>query len=193
MFSKLNHLISNTIFCSNDEISFADSLFAFHRFTKNTVILDPDDSDANLIFVNNGYLRSFYTLAHEEITINISSPNEFTTSLLSFFYNDKSKMTIQCLTDCEIFAISKQNLDSLYSQNPLWQEFGRKIMEKALVEKEIRIMDQIYLTAEQRYLKLLKNNPGLIQNCPVKYIASYLGIHPESLSRIRRSAFPNNC
>lgn len=65
-------------------------------------------------------------------------------------------------------------------------KLGRKLMESFLIEKEERIIDQLSLTAQMRYSKLLKCYPEIIQNVPVKYIASYIGIQPESLSRIRK-------
>jgi CRP/FNR family transcriptional regulator, anaerobic regulatory protein len=187
MYISLNNLINSTIEYTTESIIYADSLFEYSKCPKNTILLNYGDIETKLYFINKGYLRCFFSINDDDITISISSPCEFSTSILSFFNNEKSKMTIQCITDCELLSISKDNLEKLYTSHPVWHEFGRKIMENALIEKEDRLMDQLHLTAEQRYLKLLKLNPGLIQNCPVKYIASFLGVHSESLSRIRGS------
>jgi CRP-like cAMP-binding protein len=187
MNNQLNNLINNTIQCSINELELANKLFVKQNFFKDDILLGFGEVENNLYFINSGYLRCYYSVGDDDITISISSPEEFATSIVSFFIGEKSKMTIQCLTDCELMIISKEGLEMLYRSHSVWQEFGRKIMEKALIEKEDRLMDQICLTAEQRYLKLMQQNHGLIQHCPVKYIASFMGIHPESLSRIRKN------
>lgn len=187
MYSQINNLITSTISCTEDEIKFANSLFSVSSFVKDSIILNYDEIESNLYFINRGFIRCYYATEDDDVSLSISTSNEFLTSILSFFYGEKSKIIIQCLTDCELIIISKQNLELLYKRDSIWQEFGRKIMENALIEKEERILDQISLSAEERYLKLLKQKPDIIQNCQVKYIASLLGIHPESLSRIRRN------
>jgi CRP-like cAMP-binding protein len=93
---------------------------------------------------------------------------------------------MQTLTDCEMLSISKNDLEKLYSTNQKWQYFGRKLMENFLIEKEERIIDQISLSGQQKYQKLLETNPEIIQHVQVKYIASFLGLKPESLSRIKK-------
>lgn len=77
-------------------------------------------------------------------------------------------------------------MEELYTTHPKWQQFGRELMEAFLIEKEERIIDQLSLTAQEKYAKLMQTTPDIIQNVPVKYIASFIGIQPESLSRIKK-------
>lgn len=86
----------------------------------------------------------------------------------SFFLEEKSKEELEAITECELFFVSKSDLERLYSSSEKWQAFGRKLMEGFLIEKEERIIDQISLTAQERYMKLLNTQPEIIQNVPVK-------------------------
>jgi CRP-like cAMP-binding protein len=132
-------------------------------------------------------LRYFKTLdTGEELVIHLYAPNNFATSLNGFFLGKKSEEALQAITDCTFLSISKAALETLYNTACKWQTFGRKLMESFLIEKEERIIDQLSLSAMDRYLKLIKNQPDIIQNVPVKFIASFIGIQPESLSRIRK-------
>lgn len=125
----------------------------------------------------------------EELIIHLYTPNNFATSLNSFFLEEKSKEVLETITECELFSVSKSDLERLYSSGEKWQVFGRKLMESFLIEKEERIIEQISLTAQERYMKLLSTQPEVIQNIPVKQIASFIGIKPESLSRIRKQIY----
>jgi hypothetical protein len=82
--------------------------------------------------------------------------------------------------------ITKNNFDILCQKSQKWADFSRIIYEKSVIYNEQRTRDIINLSAEERYLNLLKYNPDIIQNVPLQYIASFIGIKPESLSRIRR-------
>src|SRR5574344_1065535 len=111
--------------------------------------------------------------------------HQITLQLLLIVFS-RSKEELTCITDCRLFSISKTNLEILFSTNEKWGTFGRKLMETFLIEKEERIIDQISLTAQQRYIKLIETHPGIVQNVPIKLIASFIGVKPESLSRIRK-------
>jgi CRP-like cAMP-binding protein len=132
-------------------------------------------------------LRYFKILdTEEELVIHFYVPSDFATSLNGFFLGKNSEETLQTITDCVFLYITKSDLEKLYATDGKWQIFGRKLMECLLIYEEERIIDQLSLSAHSRYLKLMKSQPDIIQNVPVKYIASFLGIQPESLSRIRK-------
>ena len=106
-----------------------------------------------------------------EIIIHLYSPNSFATSLSSFFLGKKSEEVLQAITDCEFFYITKDDLARLYSLDYKWHYLGMKITESALIEKEERIIEQLSLNAQDKYLKLIERHPDIIQNVPIKYIA----------------------
>jgi len=186
-YSKLIDLISNYIEVNQKDIDLIKSFFKYESVAKGTVLIEYGKFTEKAFFILSGYLKYFKTITSgEEWVIHLYASNDFATSLNSFFEGKKSEETLQTITDCEFLSISKNDLEKLYAMESKWQLFGRKLMESFLMEKEERIIDQLSLTAHEKYLKLIKNQPNIIQNVPVKYIASFLGIQPESLSRIRK-------
>jgi CRP-like cAMP-binding protein len=128
----------------------------------------------------------------EEQTIHLSSPGEFAAAFCSFVSGTKSEEILHAVTDSDLLCITKTDLEKLYASENKWQIFGRRLMESLLLEKEKRIISQISLSASDRYARLLETNPALIQNVPIQYVASFIGIQPESLSRIRKQIFLTN-
>ncbi len=154
---------------------------------KKHVLLEEENKETQyLYFINDGFVRVFFMNDGEDRTTQINCPSRFITSFQSFITQSKAYDNVETITDCDLLRISKANLDKLNTEINNWGVFGEKIYEQALVYNEDRTRDMILLTAEERYLKLIKNHPDIVQNVPLQYIASYIGIKPESLSRIRR-------
>jgi len=193
MYDTLINTISNLIQLQNDDINLIMSLFQERSVKKDTVLIDQGELSDFVFYINSGYLR-YYKISEtgEEQTIHLLSSGEFAASFYSFVCNTKSEETLHTLTDSELLCISKNDLERLYSTDIKWQIFGRKLMEALLLEKEKRIINQLSLTAQDRYVNLFETNPSLIQNVPIQYLASYIGIKPESLSRIRKQIFLTN-
>ena len=187
-YSKLIERISNCISMEQQDIDLIESYFKYESIAKGASLIEIGQHTDKVFFIFSGYFR-YYKIFNsgEELNIHLYAPNNFATSLNSFFLEQKSEEQLQAITDCEYLYITRSDLEKLYSTNNKWQYFGRKLMESFLIEKEERIIDQLSLTAQDRYLKLIKTQPDIIQNVPVKYIASFIGVQPESLSRIRKS------
>ena len=186
-YSKLTDIISRYIELNQQDTDLIKSLFQYKSVTKGTVLIEYGQWVDKVFFILSGYLKySKIIESGEEVVIHLYAPNNFATSLNSFFLGKKSEEALQTITDCEILSVSKDDLEKLYATDCKWQVFGRKLMEDFLIEKEERIIDQLSLTAHDKYLKLIKNHPHIVQNVPIKYIASFIGIQPESLSRIRK-------
>jgi CRP-like cAMP-binding protein len=138
-------------------------------------------------FINFGVLRTFsQNEKGEDITYCFCDSLKFSTSFKSFITQTPSDLSIQALEKTEILSITYIELQTLYVQFPVWQGIGRM-----LIEKEYLVMEQYASslnseTAKEKYLRLIREQPGLIQKVPVHYIASYLGISRETLSRIRK-------
>ena len=187
-FPKFSEVISSYVAVEQQDIAILESLLNYESVKKGTCLVEPGKSTDKMFFVLSGYLRTFRTLeTAEEQVVHLSAPGCFITSINSFFLGAISKETLQAITDCEILYISKSDLEKLYSMDSKWQAFGRMLMEGILIGKEERIVDLLFLTAHEKYLKLIEQSPDIIQNVPVKYIASFIGIQPESLSRIRKT------
>jgi len=140
-----------------------------------------------MAFVGKGELRMFYiTKEGKEINVEFFFENDFVASYQSFIRQAKSKYYIQALSDCELVTISHSALQNAYANSPYWQKFGRIIAEKVFSLAEQRTEGFLFCNAEERYLNLLQNRPIFLEKIPLYHIASYLGIEPESLSRLRK-------
>ncbi|MBS1663251.1 MAG: Crp/Fnr family transcriptional regulator [Bacteroidetes bacterium] len=138
-------------------------------------------------FIVSGHMRKYYMNEKgEEVTNDLNDGPRFFTSYQHFVQQTVSNEFLQCITDCEILRISKQDADRTYQTSYTQKDYTIKLFQQIQEEYKERIDDLANLTAEQRYLKFIKNSPNIIRNVPLKHIASYLGIKPESLSRIRR-------
>ncbi len=193
MYETLVNTISNLIQFQDNDLSIIKSLFKPYVVKKDSILVDKGEYSNMAFFINTGYLRYYKVVeTGEEQTIHLLSPGDFAASFCSFVTNEKLDETLHTITDSELLIINKNDLENLYDSGVKWQIFGRRLMETLLLEKEKRIIDQLSLSAQARYIKLMETNPSLIQNVPIQYIASYIGIQPESLSRIRKQIFLTN-
>ncbi len=186
-YRQLKESISKIISLNKEDHELIETFFKPLSVEKNVSIIELGKSVRQVFFINRGYARYYKFMdSGEELIIHLYAPDNFATSLNSFFGGTQSDEILQTLTSCDLLTISKDDLEKLYATNQKWQYFGRKLMEGFLIEKEQRIIDQISLTGQQKYLKLFETNPDIIQNVQVKYLASFLGLQPESLSRIKK-------
>ena len=186
--SDFYNAVSTYITLEAQDTEVLQSLFHYSTAAKGTTLIEAGKITDKVFFTISGYLRCFKILdTAEELIVHLVGPHCAITTPSSFFLETKSTETVQAITDCEFFYITKSDLEKLYAMDAKWQTLVRKLMESTIIEKEERIIDQISLTAHERYLKLIQKHPDIVQNVPVKYIASYIGIQPESLSRIRKT------
>jgi CRP-like cAMP-binding protein len=138
-------------------------------------------------FIVSGYMRNFHQDEKgNEVTVDLNNGPRFFTSYFHFMNRSISNENLQCLTDCELLRISRDDVDQSAALGKTQKDYTIKVLQQKIELDKEQIHDMGNLTAEQRYLKLLKNQPNIVRNVPLKYIASYLGIKPESLSRIRK-------
>jgi CRP-like cAMP-binding protein len=112
--------------------------------------------------------------------------HEFFGDYMSFLTQQPTKLFTQAIEPIEILSISYAHLNELYTNSTIGVNIGRIASESLFIHKQTQQIDLLILTAEERYLKLLERQPQIVQRTPQKYIASYLGITPESFSRIRK-------
>jgi len=138
-------------------------------------------------FIVSGYMRKYYINDKgEEVTNDLNDGPRFFTSYLHFVNQTPSNEYLQCITNCELLRISKTDADRTAQTSFTQKDYTIRLFHQVQEEYRQRIDDLANLTAEQRYLKFIDKSPNIIKHVPLKYIASYLGIKPESLSRIRR-------
>lgn len=153
---------------------------------KNTIIESEGTIHNYHNFIVSGYMRNFHlNESHEEITTDINDGPRFFTSYNSFMHRKVSNENLHCITDCKLLRISRDNVDVAARVGASQQEYTEKILQEHLESNKQRIIDLTTLSAKDRYLKLVAKHPSILQNIPLTYIASYLGIKAGSLSRIR--------
>ncbi len=163
-----------------------NSAMTFKQVESKTELVFSDIPSDELFFIVKGCVRKYYLKEGEQITITILTENNFVGAFTSLVTGSKSKETIQCLEPCEIIILKKRDLDRLYHQIPLMNEFIRKVLEQTLIQFHQSLSSFILDTPAERYEKLLFENPEVLQRVPQHMLATYLGITATSLSRIRK-------
>ncbi|KAF2335232.1 Crp/Fnr family transcriptional regulator [Flavobacterium nitrogenifigens] len=184
--NRLLDLVREITTIDDSDFQIIENLFESVHCEKGELLEVENKSIKYLYFINSGFIRIFYNEDGNQITTHINCPSGFITSFNSFINGTISTDNIECITSCEVLRITKNNLDVLCQKSQKWADFARITYEQSVIYNEQRTKDIINLSAEERYLKLLKYNPDLIKNVPLQYIASFIGIKPESLSRIRK-------
>ena len=173
---------------TDSEVNEFISLATISTIKKGDFFIKQDEICTTLSFVNFGIFRSFYYSNNdEEITYCFTFPNSLLVAYSSFITQNKSEENLQALTDSEIISISKKELENLAESNNKWLNFLKIIAEKEYVELEKWIFNHQKSNAQKRYVDLIHSNPQIVQQIPLHYIASYLGITQRHLSRIRAS------
>ncbi|MEN7547765.1 Crp/Fnr family transcriptional regulator [Rapidithrix thailandica] len=155
-------------------------------FSKQEILTSFDQVENYLYFISKGLVRVYYLLEGKEHGLDFCFENEFVTSYSSFLTRRPSRVQITTILPTEVLRIHYQQIHKMYDQSKTSERIGRRIAEAMYVRKTQREIELLSLSADQRYQNLLNKNPRLVQAIPIKYLASYLGILPESLSRIRR-------
>ncbi len=170
------------------ELDQLDDLITFRKLKKGEVLLKENQVCNEIYFIKKGILRSyFFNHQGDEITNCFAFENEFMASFSSFITQKAAEESIQALVDTELQIISRESLEKLYKLGIHWQEIGRKLTEIEYVTLQKRMISFQKLSGSQRYEELYKNHQKYLQLIPLQYLASYLGITPRHLSRIRKA------
>ena len=187
MHEKLLEIIRQQIPISDKDAELCTEYFEPIIFPKNRIIEDEGKIPQYLYFVVSGYMRLFqYNDNGDEITSHINCPPGFITSYFNFINQTKATENVECITECELLRITKNNLDLITSKSDAFKNFSIWVFQQSIAYNENRSKELATLSAEQRYQKLIDNYPHIIHNVPLQYIASFLGMNAKSLSRIRK-------
>lgn len=161
------------------------SLFKPETIKKGDYFLQSGKQCEKLSFVQSGYLRVFVETEKKEITQWISTQGYFITDLSAFLFEQPARWAIQALTDTEIVTIDKKDYLELDRMVPRWQTLEKFFIARCFTILEDRIFTHLSMTAEERYHFFFERNKELFNQVPLQYIASMLGMTPETFSRIR--------
>lgn len=186
MFNSHKKYCTTIVTLTDSELKLIDTYFEVKDLKKKDFLLQ-DGKVCNFIgFIANGTIRHFHIKDGVEKTCDISFENSWVTDFQSFTHSTSCIMNLQAMTDTTVFIIKKENLFKLYNECNKYETFGRLMAEQVAQRATEIAMSLSADKPEERFQNLLKKQPDLFQRVPQKYIANFLGISPESLSRIQK-------
>ncbi|WP_300602076.1 Crp/Fnr family transcriptional regulator [Niabella sp.] len=174
---------------SDTDWAFFASKLVRQPFSKKVRLLKAGQTERHLSFIEKGAIRFYMDRGEGEVTFSFAFANGFVSGYDSFLTQLPSLYHIETLTEVVLWQLTYEDLQQVYRQTTIGNAIGRYAGEELFLKKSRRELSLLNETAEQRYLKLFTEQPELLQKIPLKYIASYIGITPQALSRIRRRIY----
>jgi len=185
--TSLTENINEIARLTQDEISAIEKAYNTVEISKGQLWIEQGKVCDQVAFVVSGKLRNFYfDEAGNEVTCYFVTPNNFVSAFSSFLTNAPTHENISTLEDTVLRTISKKEMETLSDLIPKLQIFRRVIVENLFIIMEKRIMMLQSQSAHERYEKMIKENPEILLSVPLQYTASFLGITPQHLSRLRK-------
>ena len=187
-FSQLKQHILKRIEITDEEFAqFISMIKVIHLNKKEFFSQSGEICDAQA-YVNKGCLATYYTddKAHNHV-IQIGVEDWWIGDVASFLNGTPTRYNVEALEECELFTIDAISMEMIFEKIPRFERFFRLLVQKAYAGFQQRVMEGMSKSAEERYLDFMKKYPGLKRRVAQHYIASYLGISPEALSRIKKS------
>lgn len=185
MFTEYLNVLDNYSPLSSESKAALSEHITLKKVSKGDFILKYGDICKHIYFVNKGFIRIFYYKHDKNITEWFADEKQFFFSITSYFNNVPSKLVIEAIEDCEIILLSKEGQDKLRRTNLQISNLIIQFFTVSLILSQKRMESLQFETAAQRYQKLLLDQPNILQKVPLQYVASFLGITQETLSRIR--------
>ncbi|MCH5302275.1 MAG: Crp/Fnr family transcriptional regulator [Prevotella sp.] len=173
---------------THDELDILESILVPMKFSKNEKILKEGEVCENIYWVVKGLVRQFYYKNNKEVTEYMAYENTIFMCIESLFREEPSHLQVQAIEPTLLYAIPKRELDQVAMKSVNIQMLYRKILEESLILSQIHADMLRFESAQDRYQKLVKRQPQLVLRAPLVYIASYLQMTPETLSRVRTAA-----
>lgn len=181
----LKHIINNELLDSYlPEII---NSFALLQLKKNDYFVKEGAVEKCFGYIESGVLQHSITVLGEEKTTYLALKNSCVSSLKSFLKKTPSRKNIKALSDCRIWSVNYEVFNNLITTNKAFHTFYFNLIENQIFLIDDYRIDLLTLTAEERYYKLLVNEPNLLQEVPLHYLASFLGISSRHMSRIRKN------
>lgn len=187
MFSLLRAHIEKRVHLTDEEFAVSSKFFIPKKLRKIQFLLNEGEVCTHIGFVNSGCLREYNIDSKgTEHIIQFAIEDWWVSDLHSFLSGKPAEFNVDALLDSEVLLLEKSARDELLNKCPKMERFFRLLIEANHVATHQRIADSLSASAEERYLKFVKTYPKLFEIVPQNQIASYLGITPQSLSRIRK-------
>ncbi len=188
MFESILNNVARFIDLTAEEKDQFTSVIQIKKLRKKQYLVQEGDVCRFEAFINKGSMRSFSIddKGYEHVVL-FGIEDWWIGDLYSFFTQTPSRYNVEALEDSELFCLDKPSLEKLYSDVPKFERFFRILIQNAFIAQQQRIIANMSQSAEQRYHDFINRYPQFEKRFPQYQVASYLGIKPESLSRIRRS------
>ena len=173
---------------THEELDLLESILVPTKYAKNEMILREGETCTNIYWVVKGLVRQFYYKNGKELTEYMATENNIVMCIESLFLEQPTHLQIKAIEPTVLIAIPKVELEAVAMKSVNIQILYRKILEESLILSQIHADMLRFESAQDRYQKLIKRQPQLVLRAPLVYIASYLQMTPETLSRVRTAA-----
>lgn len=173
---------------THDELDTLESILVPMKFAKGEMVLKEGDVCDNLYYIDKGLLRQFYYKNDKELTEHLGVENTIVMCIESLFREEPTRLQVEALEPTIVYALPKQRLEEVALHNVNIQILYRKILEESLILSQVHADLVRFESAQDRYKKLCKLMPQVVLRAPLVYIASYLQMTPETLSRVRATS-----
>ena len=173
---------------THEELDLLESILVPMRYAKNEMILREGETCTNIYWVVKGLVRQFYYKNGKELTEYMATENSIVMCIESLFLEQPTHLQIKAIEPTVLIAIPKLDLEAVAMKSVNIQILYRKILEESLILSQIHADMLRFESAQDRYQKLIKRQPQLVLRAPLVFIASYLQMTPETLSRVRTAA-----
>ena len=170
---------------THEELDMLESILVPMKFQKNEMILAEGQICTNIYWVAKGLIRQFYYKNGKELTEYMAAENHICMCIESLFKEEPTRLQMMAIEPTILFALPKDALEQASIKSVNIQMLYRKILEESLILSQVHADMLRFETAQDRYVKLVKSQPQLVLRAPLVYIASYLQMTPETLSRVR--------
>lgn len=185
MFDALHQLIAQFVTFTDREKAILENAFVFKQVPRKFSLVRQGEVANELYFINKGMLRLFYENEGDEITAFIFRENLFASSYDSFLRQLPSIQSLEALEEADLLVITQSKMNKLYEELPKFNVLTRKIAEQRFINAQQILSSFLLDSPEERYEKFVQQNGDLLLRVPHHIIASYLGMTPVSMSRIR--------
>lgn len=186
MFNSINSHVARCTALSQEQLNVLDSLLEYKTVPKKTILLHEGAICNFEAYVNKGCIRSYYINEHGlEVTLQFAIEDWWVSDIASFHNHTPGRMFIETLEDCELLVLSPQTKEILLTKVPQLERMFRLMVQKNLAVLQSRLFTTIATSAQEKYIDFLEHYPTIPQRVAQHYIASYLGISAEFLSKIR--------
>lgn len=187
MYEQLLKTVQQKVTLTSDEAELLKQFFTLKKVRKRQYMLNEGEVCKYNLFVAKGLLRSFGVEENGyEQVVQFAVEGWWISDLNSFFSGDVAVYNIEALEDCELLLLTRQSMDKMLEKLPKMERYFRLLMQNHIVALRQRIIASQRHSAEERYIRLIEGFPTILARVPQQYIASYLGMTPETLSRVRK-------